>query len=84
MNVYEHFNPACRLAPVGSPLIIRIRDTYTVISPEGKLENLHAEQPMQVKVKRLTHLKVGNRDGEMVYEAEDKTVYQGRFEWTHA
>ena len=79
---YDHFNPACHLAPVGSPLVIKVKGPYTRICPEGKLENLHLEIPQQVKVKRVRHIR--SKNDEMVYQEPDGTLLYGRFEWTHA
>lgn len=82
LEEYDHFNPACHLAPVGSALVVKLVGPYRRVSPEGKLEHLHLTIPEQVKVKRVKH--IDSKEDEMIYEEPDGSRLYGRFEWTHA
>ena len=81
MGEYDHFNPACHLAPVGSPLVIKVKGPYRRISAEGVLEHLDLTIPEQIHVKRIKHIE--SKNDEMVYQEPDGSLIYGRFEWTH-
>lgn len=84
LEQYEHFNSSGHLPPVGSPLIIKVEGEYRMFNDDGeeasRLEKM-LTPPHKKRVTRVAHIE--RRDDEMSYEADDGSVYFGRFAWTH-
>lgn len=76
LSGYEHLQRASVLAPVNSPLVIKI-PAGTEFPGQGIL--IH---DFLRKAKRTEH--VGCKDGNFGYRLDNGMVIQGRFDWTHA
>lgn len=75
LKEYDHFNPACHLAPVGSPLVIQL-------SVEAAGQFMGQARPVAVLAWRTGH--ISDRSDDMQYRLQNGMVIRGRYPWTHA
>lgn len=74
LEAYSHMRPGSELAPVNSPLVIKL--------PAGtKLTHGVLAEDWYIHAERTGH--INNKENRMEYRLLNGLVIQGRFDWTH-